>query len=446
MDIFDYAREDRLKKSAPLAARMRPENLDDFVGQAKIVGPGSLLRRAIEADRLSSLIFYGPPGTGKTTLARIIAKSTRSNFRQISAVTAGISDLRAVIQYAHDQLGMYGKKTVLFIDEIHRFNKTQQDALLPAVEEGSIILVGATTENPYFEVNSALLSRSRIFALEALDTDDILRLLHRALADENKGLAGLFVRADDDALLHLANMAGGDARTALNALELAAETTAPDEDGWRHITLAVAEESIQQRAIRYDKSGDSHYDVISAFIKSMRGSDPDAALLWLARMIESGEKPEFIARRIMICAAEDVGLADPQALSVATAAAQAVNLVGWPESRIILAEAALYVACAPKSNSVVMGIDAAQETVKKKNFGAVPAHLRDRHYQGAKDLGHGLNYRYPHNYPGNYVKQQYLPDGLTDAVFYQPGENACETAVKERLASLKKEGNGHGEG
>jgi len=436
LDLFDFSREEVLKKSAPLAARMRPKSLDEFYGQEEIVGKGSLLRRSIEADQLSSVIFFGPPGSGKTTLAHVIAHTTKSQFEQLSAVTAGISDLRKVIQDARGRLGMYGKKTILFIDEIHRFNKSQQDALLPAVEEGTVILIGATTENPYFEVNSALLSRSRIFHLKPLREEDIAKILSVAIKDKERGLGNYRTLIEPEALSHFVLTSGGDARIALNALELAVLTTPPREDGIRHIILEVAEQSIQRRAVKYDKTGDYHYDVISAFIKSMRGSDPDAVLHWLARMIDAGEDPEFIMRRIMICAAEDVGLADHQALCVAVSAAQALSYVGMPEARLPMAQAALYVACAPKSNSVIKGIDAALADVRSKDTGEVPLHLRDTHYQGAKKLGHGSNYKYPHAFAGNFVPQEYLPPPLKGTRYYFPSGNGKEEEISKRLGKL----------
>ena len=436
MDLFDVAATQQRQKSAPLAARMRPRTVDEYIGQDEIVGKGRLLRRAIEGDQLSSLIFYGPPGSGKTTLAEIIANTTGGNFRTISAVSSGISEIRELLKFAQEEQKLYGRRTVLFIDEIHRFNKSQQDALLPAVEDGTVILIGATTENPFFEVNRALISRSRIFRLQPLSPEHIYTLLQRAILDP-RGLADYQVQIEDAALRHWADVCGGDARTAYNAMELAVVTTEPSADGVRHIDLAIAEESIQARNVSYDKDGDWHYDVISAFIKSMRGSDPDAALHWLARMTEAGEAPEFIARRIMICAAEDVGLADPQALVVAVAAAQAVHYVGWPEARIILAEAAVYVATAPKSNAAYMGINAAIADVKDKPFSGVPIHLRDASYKGAKSFGHGKGYKYPHDYPGHYVPQQYLPENLKDARYYQPSGNGREARIREILENIR---------
>ena len=436
-DLFDYASEQLRKSNAPLAARMRPQTLDELAGQEKIVGKGRLLRRSIEADNLSSLIFFGPPGCGKTTLAQIIANSTKSYYASLSAVTAGIADVRSVIKDAQERLKLYGQRTVLFIDEIHRFNKTQQDALLPAVEEGVVILIGATTENPYFEVNRALLSRSRIFRLQPLSAADIAELLKRALTDKERGFGSRNIEVDEEILRFWAGMSGGDARTAYNALELAVMTTPPDFDGICRIDRETAEESIQRKIISYDKSGDWHYDVISAFIKSMRGSDPDAAIHWLARMIEAGEKPEFIARRIVICAAEDVGLADPQALTVAMTAANAVSFVGWPEARLPLAQAVLYIATAPKSNSVLTAIDSAMSDLKDKPFGGVPIHLRDNNPDSAKNFGHGKNYKYAHSYDNNYVEQQYLPDELTGAKYYRAGLNEREQRLAERLEKIK---------
>ena len=437
MDLFDYMREANMEKESPLAKRMRPTTLDEVVGQKHIIGKDKLLYRAIIADKLSSIIFYGPPGTGKTTLAMVIANTTSSVFQSLNATTAGKKDMEAIVQEAKNNYGMYQKKTILFIDEIHRFNKAQQDYLLPFVEDGTIILIGATTENPYFEVNKALLSRSHIFRLEALQTEDIKQLIKRAVYDKEKGMGAYHADISDDALNFLADVSGGDARNALNAVEIGILTTKPSEDGVIHITLEVAEECIQQRAIRFDKDGDSHYDTISAFIKSMRGSDPDAAVFYLAKMLEAGESVTFIARRIMICACEDVGLADPQAIQVAVACSQAVERVGMPEAQIILANAALYVAGAPKSNAVVNAISEAMETVRSRNTGVVPPYLRDAHYEGSKELGH-VGYLYPHNYTDNFVQQQYLPDAIKDVSFYHPSENGYEKKIKDRLEYLHK--------
>ncbi|MCD2493052.1 replication-associated recombination protein A [Lacrimispora sp. NSJ-141] len=439
MDLFDYMRENTQEKEAPLAARMRPSCLEEIVGQKHIIGKGTLLYRAIAADKLSSIILYGPPGTGKTTIAKVIANTTKSTFTQINATSAGKKDMEEVIHKAKDALGMYGKKTILFIDEIHRFNKGQQDYLLPFVEDGTIVLIGATTENPYFEVNSALISRSIIFQLEDLTKEDIKELLSRAVHDKEKGLGALNVSIEEDALEFLADISGGDARSALNALELGALSTAKDERGLIRITLDVAQECIQKRAIQYDKTGDNHYDTISAFIKSMRGSDPDAAVYYLARMLYAGEDIKFIARRIMICASEDVGNADPQALQVAVAAAQAVERLGMPEARIVLSHAAIYVASAPKSNACCMAIDSAMERVRSEKMKTVPPHLQDSHYKGAAKLGHGLDYKYAHNFPNHYVKQQYLPDEVVGTVFYEPTDLGYEKKIKERLEWLKKE-------
>ena len=422
MDLFDYMRTNTMKQESPLASRMRPETLDQVVGQKHIVGPGTLLYRAIKADQLGSIIFYGPPGTGKTTLAKVIAHTTKAEFCQINATVAGKKDMEEVVQKAKDTLGMYGRRTILFVDEIHRFNKSQQDYLLPFVEDGTLILIGATTENPYFEVNGALLSRSRIFELKALEKEDILELLHRAVTDVEKGMGSYRAVLDEDAADFLADVANGDARAALNALELGVLTTPRAEDGKIHIDLEVAQECIQKRAVRYDKDGDNHYDTISAFIKSMRGSDPDAAVYYLGRMLYAGEDIKFIARRIMIHAAEDVGMADPQALNVAVSAAQAVERIGMPEARIILAEAVIYIASAPKSNSVISAIDQAMEAVRTEKTRPVPVHLKDTHYKGAEKLGHGAGYLYPHDFPGHYVKQQYLPDGMEGRTFYHPSD------------------------
>ncbi len=431
MDLFDYMRDMDKEKESPLASRMRPEVLDEVVGQEHIAGKDKLLYRAVKADKLGSVIFYGPPGTGKTTLAKVIANSTSAVFTQINATSAGKKDMEEVIQKAKDNAGMYGRKTILFVDEIHRFNKGQQDYLLPFVEDGTIILIGATTENPYFEVNSALVSRSILFELKPLSDDNIKTLLLHALNNCDKGMGTYKAVIDNDALDFLAGVSGGDARIALNAVELAVLTTPRSDDGMIHITIDVASECIQKRVVRYDKNGDNHYDVISAFIKSMRGSDPDAAIYYLARMLYAGEDVRFIARRIMICAAEDVSNADPQALVVAVSAAQAVERIGMPESQIILAQAVSYVASAPKSNSAVNAIDKAMETVKNEKAGAVPPHLMDSHYKGAKELGHGIGYKYAHDYPKHYVKQQYLPDNIEGMRFYIPSDNGYEKTIQE---------------
>lgn len=438
MDLFDYMAEEKKKSDAPLAARIRPETLDEIVGQEDIIGKDKMLYRAIKADKLSSVIFYGPPGTGKTTIAKVIAHTTSSDFRQLNATVAGKKDMEDVVKQAKDTLGMYGRRTILFIDEIHRFNKGQQDYLLPFVEDGTIILIGATTENPYFEVNGALLSRSIIFELHTLTFDNIRTIIRRALTDERKGLGKLNIQADDDAVDFLADMANGDARRALNALELAALTTDPDKNGVIHITLEVASECIQKRVIGYDKKGDGHYDTISAFIKSMRGSDPNAAVYYLAKMLTAGEDVKFIARRIMICASEDVGNADPMAMVVAASAASEVERVGMPESQLILSQAAIYVACAPKSNSCTNAIYAAMDTVKNTMTDAEPAYLQDAHYGGSAKLGRGIGYKYPHDYPGHYVKQQYLPDAVQGTRFYEPSDQGHEVEIRKRLDALDR--------
>ncbi len=438
MDLFSRQAEELLRRDAPLANRMRPTTLEEFTGQEHILGPGKLLRRAIEGDRLSSVILYGPPGTGKTALANVIAGATKSHFQSLNAVTSGIADIRRVMEDATERLKMHQMRTILFIDEVHRFNKTQQDALLPAVEDGTVIFIGATTENPFFEISRPLISRSRVFRFEPLGDEHISQILHRALEDKERGLGRYETLIDDAAFFHLVKTANGDARSALNAIELAVLTTEPDDSGVRRITLEIAEESIQERALGYDKSGDAHYDVTSAFIKSMRGSDPDATVYWLARMIASGEKPEFIARRIMIHAAEDVGLADPHALLIATAAAWAVNFVGWPEARLILAEAAIYIATAPKSNSCCVAITEATRDLETEHTGEVPLHLRDASYRGAAKLGHGVGYKYPHDFPGNYASQQYLPHVVTGKTYYEPSGNGYERTITERLANLGK--------
>lgn len=438
MDLFDYMRSTTMEQSAPLASRLRPTTLEEVVGQQHIIGKDKLLYRAIQADKLSSIIFYGPPGTGKTTLAKVIANTTSAEFTQLNATVAGKKDMEAVVAQAKDNMGMYGKKTILFVDEIHRFHKGQQDYLLPFVEDGTIILIGATTENPYFEVNGALISRSIIFELKPLEKEDIKILLNRAVTDREKGMGAYGAVLEPEALEFLADISNGDARLALNAIELGILTTTPSEDGKIYITEAVAEQCIQKRVLRYDKDGDNHYDVISAFIKSMRGSDPDAAVYYLARMLYAGESIEFIARRIMICASEDVGNADPQALQVAVAAAQAVHQLGMPEARIPLAQAAVYVASAPKSNAAYMAVDKAMELVQNGKTMPVPAHLQDASYKGAAQLGRGLGYKYAHDYPGHYVKQQYLPDGLEDIRFYEPTENGYEAEIGRYLAGLRE--------
>lgn len=437
MDLFDYMREQNKEKESPLASRLRPSTLEEVVGQQHIIGKDKLLYRAIRADKLSSILFYGPPGTGKTTLARVIANTTSARFKQINATSAGKKDMEEVVQEAKDNQGMYGQKTILFIDEIHRFNKGQQDFLLPYVEDGTVILIGATTENPYFEVNGALLSRSIIFELKPLTKEDIRTLLLRAVNDQEKGMGVYNACIEEDALDFLSDISNGDARAALNAIELGILTTEPGEDGKIHITLSVAEECIQKRVVKYDKDGDNHYDTISAFIKSMRGSDPDAAVYYLARMLYAGEDIKFIARRVMICAAEDVGNADPQALVVAVAAAQAAERLGLPEARIPLTQAVAYVASAPKSNSAILAIDKATSVVAETKTAPIPVHLQDAHYKSAGKLGHGKGYLYAHDYPGHYVKQQYLPDGLTEEKFYEPTENGYEAKISSYLKSLQ---------
>ena len=420
----------------PLAARLRPRSLDEYAGQAHILAPGQLLRRAIEADRIQSLIFYGPPGTGKTSLAQIIANHTKSKFERLSGVESNVADMRRVLSAAANRLENRGQSTILFIDEIHRFNKAQQDVLLPDVESGVVRLIGATTHNPFFFVNSPLVSRSQIFELRPLEESDLLALLHRALADGERGLGHLKIRAEDAALRHLARVADGDARKALNSLEIAVLTTEPGADGFVHIDLSVAEQCIQKKAIVYDGDGDAHYDTISAFIKSMRGSDPDATLYWLAKMIHAGEDPRFITRRIVIQAAEDVGLADPMALILAQAAHHAAEFIGWPEARIPIAEAALYIATANKSNSVITAIDAALEDVRSGRTLAVPEHLRDAHYSGAKKLGHGTGYQYAHDGKEHFVVQDYLGAARR---YYEPTEQGVEKKIKERLDNWRKQ-------
>lgn len=439
MDLFDYMRENTMKNESPLASRLRPSTLDEVVGQQHIIGKDKLLYRAIKADKISSIIFYGPPGTGKTTLAKVIANTTSAEFKQINATVAGKKDMEDVITAAKNNMGMYGKKTILFVDEIHRFNKGQQDYLLPYVEDGTIILIGATTENPYFEVNGALISRSVIFELKPLSKEDIKTLINRAVYDKDKGMGAFNAHIDEDALEFLADISNGDARNALNAVELGILTTKASTDGIIHITLEIAQECIQKRVIKYDKTGDNHYDTVSAFIKSMRGSDPDAAVYYLARMLYAGEDVKFIARRMMICASEDVGNADPQALQVAVSAAQAVERIGMPEARIILAQAVIYIATAPKSNAAIMAIDKAMETVKDQTTAPVPSHLQDAHYKSAGKLGHGIGYKYSHDYPNHYVRQQYLPDTLVGTQFYEPTDMGYEKNIKEHMRRIQSE-------
>lgn len=435
MDLFDYMKEQTLENESPLASRMRPTTLEEVAGQQHIIGKDKLLYRAIKADKLGSVIFYGPPGTGKTTLAKVIANTTSARFKQLNATVAGKKDMEEVVKEAQQYLGMYGKKTILFIDEIHRFNKGQQDYLLPFVEDGTLILIGATTENPYFEVNGALISRSIVFELKPLGKEDICGLLDRAVTDVEKGMGSYHAVLHEDARDFLADISGGDARAALNALELGILTTEKSTDGRIHIDLETASQCIQKRVVRYDKTGDNHYDTISAFIKSMRGSDPDAAVFYLAKMLYAGEDIKFIARRIMICAAEDVGNADPQALQVAVAAAQAVERLGMPEARIPLAQAVTYVASAPKSNAAYLAVDAALEAVRTTKT-TVPVHLQDSHYKGAGKLGHGIGYQYAHDYPNHYVEQQYLPTELKGTVFYQPTDNGYEKKIKEYFQKI----------
>ena len=439
MDLFDYMREQQKESESPLASRMRPTTLDEVVGQQHIIGKDKLLYRAIKADKLSSIIFYGPPGTGKTTLAKVIANTTSAEFIHINATSAGNKDMEEVISKAKDNQGMYGKKTILFIDEIHRFNKGQQDYLLPFVEDGTIVLIGATTENPYFEVNGALLSRSVIFELKKLSNEDIRELLIRAVTDVEKGMGSYNAQIDDEALDFLADVCNGDARAALTAIELGVLTTDRSEDGIIHVDINVASECIQKRVISYDKNGDNHYDTVSAFIKSMRGSDPDAAVYYLARMLYAGEDVKFIARRIMILASEDIGNADPMAMVVAAACAQEVERVGMPESQIILAQAVTYMACAPKSNSAVEAISKAMNCVRETKTPPVPTHLQDAHYKSSSKLGHGVGYKYAHDYPNHYVKQQYLPDGLENEVFYEPSDNGYEKKIQEHFKKIKGE-------
>ncbi|MFW5719227.1 MAG: replication-associated recombination protein A [Halanaerobium sp.] len=437
MNLFENTNNQENNNDRPLAYRMRPRSLEEFYGQKDIVGENKLLSRAIKADRLQSLIFYGPPGTGKTSLAQVIANQTEAEFVKLNAVTSGVKDIREVIKKAKSNRNLYNKKTILFIDEIHRFNKSQQDALLPSVENGTVIMIGATTENPYFEVNSPLLSRSRIFRLEKLNSGQIYSILKKAIADQERGLGKLNVEISDKDLKFIAELADGDARVALNTLELAVLTTPADQNGVIKLNQEIIEESMQKKILNYDRSGDNHYDIISAFIKSMRGSDPDAAVYWLARMIVSGEDPKFIARRVVIHAAEDVGMADPTALIIAESAARAVEQIGFPEAKIPLAEAVIYIATAPKSNSVVEAINSAVEYVENNKAGEVPTHLKDSHYAGASELGHGLDYKYPHSYSKNYVEQNYLPEDMQNISFYEPGKMGREKKTAQFLDFLK---------
>jgi len=442
MDLFEYMSSKNKEKESPLAARMRPRTLEEVVGQQHIIAKDKLLYRAIKADKISSIIFYGPPGTGKTTLAKVIAGTTSSEFMQINATVAGKKDMEEVIAKAKELQGMYQKRTILFIDEIHRFNKGQQDYLLPFVEDGTIIIIGATTENPYFEVNGALISRSMIFELKPIEKEDIKTLIKRALTDSERGMGAYEAIISDEALDALADIAGGDARHALNAIELAVMTTERNAEGKIEITIPVIEDCIQKRVVRYDKSGDNHYDTISAFIKSMRGSDPDAALYYLAKMLYAGESITFIARRIMICAAEDVGNADPMALVVATNASMAVERIGMPEAQIILAQAVSYVATAPKSNAACNAIFEALDKVKETGNLPVPTHLQDAHYKGSAKFGHGIGYKYAHDYKNHYVKQQYLPYELTGSEFYRPTGNGYEVKIREHMKRIKSEAEG----
>ena len=437
MDIFEFAKEQKLKKESPLAVKMRPRNLDEVVGQEDILGEGKMLRRAIEADRIGSLIFYGPPGCGKTTLAKVIANTTKAEFKQLNATISGKKDMEEVVNEAKKEMAFSGKKTILFIDEIHRFNKAQQDFLLPYVEDGTIILIGATTENPFFEVNKALVSRSNIFRLSPLNKENVKKLIETAVNDSDRGLGAMNAVIDEEAVEFLADISGGDARVALNGVELAVMTTPREEDGKIHITLEVAGECVQKRTLKYDKDGDNHYDTISAFIKSMRGSDPDAAEYYLVRMLEAGESVTFIARRMMILASEDIGNADPMALVVATNASLAVERVGLPEAELILSQAAIYLACAPKSNAVTVALEEAEKAVKEGGNMPIPPHLRDAHYPGAAEFGHGTEYKYPHLYENHYVKEQYLPYELKGLNFYKPGDLGYEKKIKEHFKMIK---------
>ena len=439
LNLFDMMSTSAKEKESPLAARMRPRTIEEVVGQEHILAEDKLLYRAIKADKLSSLIFYGPPGTGKTTLARVIANTTSAEFTQINATIAGKKDMEEVVNKAKGLLGLNGKRTILFIDEIHRFNKSQQDYLLPFVEDGTLILIGATTENPYFEVNGALVSRSIIFELKPLSQEAVEGLIRKAVSDDERGMGAYKAVIDDEAVSFLADIAGGDARKALNAVELGVMSTPRSDDGLIHLTIDVAQECIQRRAVRYDKDGDNHYDTISAFIKSMRGSDPDAAVYYLARMLYAGEDIKFIARRIMICASEDVGNADPMAIVVATNACMAIERIGMPEARIILSQAATYVACAPKSNAAYGAVDEAMAEVGRSGNLPIPPHLQDAHYKGAAKLGHGTGYLYAHDFPNHYVEQQYLPYELTGREFYRADGTGYEVKIREHLKKIRKE-------
>lgn len=437
MDLFDYMSEKKGNEDSPLASRMRPTQLSEIVGQHHILEEDKLLYRAIKADKLQSLIFYGPPGTGKTTIAKVIANTTKAHFIVLNATTSGKAEIVKAVEDAKLQRSMTNKKTIIFIDEIHRFNKAQQDALLPFTEDGTLVLIGATTENPYFEVNRALISRSLVFELRPLESEDVKKIIKEAIYNKERGLGAYKADITEEALEYLAMRTAGDARNALNAIELAVMTTTRSEDGMIHITTAVLEECVQKKALHYDKKGDNHYDVISAFIKSMRGSDPQAVAHYLARMIAAGEDPKFIARRIVICASEDVGNADPQALVVATNAMLAVERIGMPEGSIILSQAALYVAMAPKSNASCLAISAALSDIERREIGTVPSHLRDSHYSGAKALEHGQGYLYAHDYPHHYVKQQYLPDALLGTTYYTPTEEGYEKEMQRSLTERK---------
>ncbi len=437
MDLFEYQSQKILKKESPLANRLRPKSLEDFIGQEHIVGKDTLLYRAIKADKISSLILYGPSGTGKTTLAKIIFNTTKGIFLQINATTSGVKDIKELVDKAKSNLALSAKKTILFVDEIHRFNKSQQDTLLPYVEDGTIILIGATTENPYFEVNRALISRSIIFKLEPLSSDNIKKIIKKAIEDKENGLGHFNIKIDQDAIDFISSICNGDARVALNTIELAGLTTKKSSDNIIHINMQIAQQCIQKRAINYDKNGDNHYDTISAFIKSMRGSDPNAAVYYLAKMLYAGEDPKFIARRIIICASEDVGNADPRALQVAVSAFQATEMIGMPECRIILSQAVCYVASAPKSNSSYMAINKAMSDVENIKIKQIPPYLKDAHYNGATNLGNGIGYKYAHNYEKNYVKQQYLPDEIKNNIYYEPSNNGYEKNIKKWLELLK---------